>query len=235
MNISKMKIITRIKLGFIIILVVSLASIGVLIYNLMYTGTKASELYASFIITNNTLQAEINIHSINNLIGNIALTMQQKDMSKNNIYTIQIDGFNDAIKRHLEIVKRNYIHGDAVNVYRFPSRVTFGKINPRRAGDDFDANGRNAHANDFVFFKKEFFGERFFGHPEITQDRNCLFSVGLVDCNPDVHIPRRPRITMMPYGIAPNQQIFNLMRVEKSQELFEVLMQFDLFHRPVFC
>lgn len=46
---------------------------------------------------------------------------------------------------------------------------------------------------------------------------------------------RRPRITMMPYGISPNEQIFNLMRVEKSQELFEVLMQFDLFHRPVFC
>src|SRR5271157_312802 len=107
MKISNRKIITRILFGFIIIVTLSLTSIGFLIYELKYANDMSTELYNSFIITNNTLLTEINTYDIKNSLGDIVSELRLKDKSKANMYIVQVDGRNDSVKRHLEIVKEN--------------------------------------------------------------------------------------------------------------------------------
>jgi hypothetical protein len=47
-------------------------------------------------------------------------------------------------------------------------------------------------------------------------------SVGRCGAHPHIEIDRGPWVAVKPYGIAANEQVVNAVRVEQSQELFEV-------------
>ena len=65
-KISKMKILTKIILSFVIILIFSIATIGFLIYELKNTESIVEELHSTFTITNGSLGAEKEITKFNN-------------------------------------------------------------------------------------------------------------------------------------------------------------------------
>jgi len=43
-----------------------------------------------------------------------------------------------------------------------------------------------------------------------------------MDGYPDIHVIRGASIPMTPYRVPTNEKVFNAMRVEQPQELFEV-------------
>ena len=79
-------------------------------------------------------------------------------------------------------------------------------------------------ANDLVSLKEQTLGDILLRHAKITKHYSCLLRIGFAHRNPDVHISGRTGITVAPYGIATNKQVLNCVRVQKSQEIFEVWM-----------
>ncbi len=72
---------------------------------------------------------------------------------------------------------------------------------------------------------------QFIIQPDLIDGRWLIFlralrflGIGLAHCNPNIHISGRTGIPMVPYRITANEQIFNAVRVQKSQEIFEVWM-----------
>src|SRR4030067_1335876 len=107
MRFSYMKIMTRILLGFSIIVILSVVFIGFFIYELNYTGNMLTELYNTFIVTNNSLATEIDIHALKSIIGDIESEVKLRNKSKIDMYIVQIDGLCNSVKRHLDIVKKS--------------------------------------------------------------------------------------------------------------------------------
>lgn len=64
MKLTGMKIVTRIFLSFLVILILSIAAIGFLMYELKYSETMMNDLYSSFIIYKESSSAETNLYKL---------------------------------------------------------------------------------------------------------------------------------------------------------------------------
>ncbi len=55
---------------------------------------------------------------------------------------------------HFQIIQRNNVYLQILNIQGYTTFVTLSKVNSRSSCYHFNSNGRDPHANDFIFFKK---------------------------------------------------------------------------------
>lgn len=108
MNLSKMKIITRIMLGFLIVLGLSISTVGFLLYELKRAENIMEELYNTSIVSNNSLEAEINIYNFEKILDDYIVAIKNRDIDK--AYVI-IAGRTVALESSLKGIWRSPENG----------------------------------------------------------------------------------------------------------------------------
>ncbi len=108
-----MKIVTRILLNFLIILVLSVTTIGFLIYELTKAGKELSESQTRYIITTKSVEAEKTMgkYEIKMLELMNALQKGEQD-SASKIYINEIVSKMFFFKEHIKFIKQNVAQGE---------------------------------------------------------------------------------------------------------------------------
>ena len=123
-----------------------------------------------------------------------------------------------------EILKADKIHRESLDLNGFTPAVAIPKRNAGGARNDFDADRRNTHPYNLVRFKKERFCHALSSYAERTECSGCLLCVVFTDSNPDIQVSCRAGVSMVADSISANDEILNLLSVQKSQEVSEVGM-----------
>ena len=112
-NYSNMRIVTRILLNFSIILVLSVATIGFLIYELRKAGKELSESHTRYTITTKSIEAEKAMGQYDMKMQELINALKRKDQSSaSNIYINEIMSKMSIFKEHIKFIKQNVTHGD---------------------------------------------------------------------------------------------------------------------------
>jgi methyl-accepting chemotaxis protein len=106
MRIFNMKIVTRIILSLIIILVLSIASIGYLMYELKYSSDLLEEMYNTFLVANNSLEAEVNIQVIDNSMKDVVSAIREEDKEQIDLLLVQIEELGTAVAEKFSNVNK---------------------------------------------------------------------------------------------------------------------------------
>jgi methyl-accepting chemotaxis protein len=116
-NYSNMRIITRILLNFSIILLLSVATIGFLIFELKKAGKEVSESHTRYIITTKSIEAEKAIGKYDMKMQELINALKNKDLkSASSIYINEIMSKIIFFKQHIIFIKQNAIQGGANNI-----------------------------------------------------------------------------------------------------------------------
>ncbi len=105
-NLSNTKLITRIIISFIIVLVLSMATVGFLIFELRRTNKMMDDMYNTFNVSNNSLEAEINIHIFEGILQNYVQAMQEKNIDRAyQIISADAVALDSSLGSNLETIK----------------------------------------------------------------------------------------------------------------------------------
>ncbi len=104
---SKMKIVTKIILSFLIISVLSIVTIGFLIKELKNAGNIVSELFTTYIVTVKSFETEIVINKVNTNLKNLVDELQKKNhgVTSRIYFNNMISNFS-SIKEHLIFLEK---------------------------------------------------------------------------------------------------------------------------------
>jgi hypothetical protein len=98
--------------------------------------------------------------------------------------------------------------------------VTRFELNARNGGENLNPNRWHSHANHVIPRKKQAGGQLVSGKAELAKRLLNLGGSGLM-LTQNIEIVGGSDMTINPDSV-PNQQVFNTVRVEQLQELFEV-------------
>jgi methyl-accepting chemotaxis protein len=103
----RMKIVTRIIISFIFILLLSIATTGIFMYEFKNTESMMNELYTAFIISKESSSAETNLYKLDDMLKSISLAYKEKDESR--VYEIMglIVVIEKAFKENITRVNEN--------------------------------------------------------------------------------------------------------------------------------
>ena len=78
------------------------------------------------------------------------------------------------------------------------------------------------HTNHVITGKKQAGGQLFCGKPELAKRPLNFGGVFRTNVDPNIEVVGGSDMTVNPDSVPANQQVFNTVRVERLQELFEV-------------
>ena len=91
MILKKIKIVTRVIASFIIILVLSIATITFLIQKATFVDKIVQSLFKSFNIVNNFLESKVDIANSGNILNQLNSAIESKDLSRTTILVSDLD------------------------------------------------------------------------------------------------------------------------------------------------
>ena len=100
--------------------------------------------------------------------------------------------------------------------------ITRFELDSRNGSENLNPNGRHPHANHVIPGKKQSGPQLRRGEPELAKRALNFGGVLRTDVHPNIEIVGSSDITVNPDRVPANQQVFNAVRVERLQELFEV-------------
>jgi methyl-accepting chemotaxis protein len=107
MNLSRIKIKTKLIVSFVIIILLSIIMIGYFIYELKHTESINEESYNTSLVSNKSFEAEIAIYHFNEILNDFISAIKQKDANK--AYSIIVggsDALGSSLKGNLDIVNQ---------------------------------------------------------------------------------------------------------------------------------
>jgi hypothetical protein len=115
-------------------------------------------------------------------------------------------------------------HGnhDFLNPDQLFFAVTRFELDSGDRGEDLNPDGWHSHANHVIPVKKQAGGQPRRGEPELAKGALNSGGVFRINVDPHVEIVGGPDMTVDADRVSANQQVFNAVRVERLQELFEV-------------
>ena len=111
---------------------------------------------------------------------------------------------------------------DILNLNHLFFGVARFELNSRNRGEDLNPNRWHSHANHVIPGKKQIGGQPGCGKPKLAKCPINSDGIFRTDIDPNIEIVGGPDITINPDRVPANQQVFNIVRVEQLQELFEV-------------
>ena len=122
-----------------------------------------------------------------------------------------------------QIGQRNQLDQNPIHWDNQPGGITFLKNQTRNPCVQLNSNRWQSHTDDLIRLLEQQ-GSKF-GHrkPKLLKRYDKFLGIVGILGDPNVETGCRARITMKGNGITPNYQIFNLVRVQQPQKLFEVV------------
>ncbi len=107
LKISGMKIITKMILSFLIILILSMATIGFLVYELNNIKTiMVEKLYSTFIVTSLSVETEKELRNFDYNLKSFITALEAENTEEATAYTTQLLASYKAVHDHLNVLKK---------------------------------------------------------------------------------------------------------------------------------